>query len=79
MASVDARLSLGEYSTMSMNYASNNVTYVSIINLQNEGKSSENQSQALTEDISSFCLRNSKTESVISKTIKKYKEDLLGN
>ena len=63
---------------MSMNYATNKVTYLSIINLQNERKSSKNSSQALTEDISSDCLRNSKTESVISKTIKKYKEVILG-
>ena len=64
---------------MSMNYASNKVTYVSIIDLQNERKSSENESKTLTEDISSEYLRNSETESGISKTIKKYKEAILGN
>ena len=70
---------------MSINHASDKVTYVQILNSQNVGKSSEEPGKALAEDNCSEYSqdskdsKDSKTESDISKTIKIHKEVICGN
>ena len=73
---------------MSINHASDKVTYVQILNLQDPGKSSEEPVKALAEDnyskysqdsIDNKDCVDSKTESGIRKTMKKYKEVICGN
>ena len=67
---------------MSINHASDKVTYVQILNSQNAGKSGEEPAKALAEDNSSEYSEDSedsKTESDISNTIKTHKEVICGN
>ena len=67
---------------MSINHASDKVTYVQILNSPNAGKSSEEPGKALAEDNYSEYSEDSedsKTESDISNTIKTHKEVICGN
>jgi hypothetical protein len=67
---------------MSINHASDKVTYVQILNPQNAGKSSDHTAKALAEDNCSEYSEDSedsKTESDISNTIKTHKEVICGN
>ena len=64
---------------MSINHASDKVTYVQILNSQNVGESSEEPGKALAEDNCSDYSKDSKKESGISKTIKTHKEIICGN